>query len=75
KNAYERLRALGPKDDPPRLSGLLRLGLMLELEDNPQSAAPLYMEVLKNSERRSQTFETARKRLESLTSDKSLIKR
>lgn len=75
KNAYERLRALGPKDDAARLSGLLRLGLILELEDKPQAAAPLYMEVLKRSERGSQTFETARKRLESLTGDKSLIKR
>ncbi|MDD5305647.1 MAG: tetratricopeptide repeat protein, partial [Elusimicrobia bacterium] len=40
KNAYERLRALSPKDDAARLSGLLRLGLMLELEDKPNSAAP-----------------------------------
>jgi len=75
KNAYERLRALSPKDDAARLSGLLRLGLMLELEDKPQAAAPLYLEVLKRAERGSQTFETARKRLESLSSDKSLIKR
>jgi TolA-binding protein len=74
KNAYERLRALSPKDDAARLSGLLRLGLMLELEDKPQSAAPLYGEVLKRAERGSPTFETARKRLESLSSDKSLIK-
>lgn len=74
KNAYERLRALTPKDDASRLAGLLRLALMLELEDQPQTAAPLYMEVLKRSERGSQTFETARKRLESLSRDKSLIK-
>lgn len=75
KNAYERLRALSPKNDTARLSGLLRLGLMLELEDKPGSSAPLYAEVLKHSERGSQTFETARKRLESLSSDKSLIRR
>ncbi len=74
KNAYERLRALTPKDDASRLSGLLRLALMLELEDRPQTAAPLYLEVLKRSPRGSQTFETARKRLESLSRDKSLIK-
>jgi TolA-binding protein len=74
KNAYERLRALSPKDDAARLSALLRLGLMLELEDKPGSAAPLYAEVLKHAERGSQTFETARKRLQSLSSDKSLIK-
>lgn len=75
KNAYERLRALLPKNDAARLSGLLRLGLMLELEDKPHDAAPLYADVLRNSERGSQTFETARKRLESLSGDKSLIKR
>jgi len=75
KNAYERLRALSPKDDASRLSGLLRLGLMLELEDKPGSAAPLYAEVLKHAERGGQTFETARKRLQSLSSDKSLIQR
>lgn len=74
KNAYERLRALTPKEDPARLSGLLRLGLMLELEDKPASAAPLYAEVLKRSERGSASFETARKRLESLSSDKSLVR-
>jgi TolA-binding protein len=74
KNAYERLRALSPKDDAARLSGLLRLGLMLELEDKPQAAAPLYAEVLKRAERGSQTFETARKRLQSLSSDKSLVR-
>lgn len=75
KNAYERLRALSPKNDAARLSGLLRLGLMLELEDKPNESAPLYAEVLKHAERGGQTFETARKRLESLSSDKSLIKR
>jgi len=75
KNAYERLRALSPKDDAARLSGLLRLGLMLELEDNPGAAAPLYAEVLRSAAKGSATFETARKRLETLTSDKSLIKR
>ena len=75
KNAYERLRALNPKDDSARLSGLLRLALMLELEDKPNSAAPLYGDVLRNSEKGSATFETARKRLESLSGDKSLIKR
>ena len=75
KNAYERLRALSPKEDPARLSALLRLGLMLELEDKPSLAAPLYAEVLKRAERGGPAFETARKRLEALSSDKSLIKR
>jgi len=75
KNAYERLRALSPKDDAARLSGLLRLALMLELEDKPQAAAPLYLEVLKRADRSSPSFETARKRLQALSSDKSLIKR
>ena len=75
KAAYERLKSLSPNDDPARLSGLLRLALMLELEDKPQLAAPLYTEILKRAQRGDQTFETARKRLESLSGDKSLIKR
>jgi hypothetical protein len=75
KNAYERLGALLPKDDASRLAGQLRLALMLELEDKPQSAAPLYMDVLRHAERGSSTWETARKRLEALSSDKSLIRK
>lgn len=75
ENAYERLGALLPKDDAARLSGLLRLALMRELADKPQTAAPLYMDVLRNAERGSQNWETARKRLEALSSDKSLIKK
>ncbi|MFI5347366.1 MAG: tetratricopeptide repeat protein [Elusimicrobiota bacterium] len=73
KSAYEKLKDATPKEDPARLSGLLRLGLMLELEDKPKDAAPLYAEVVKRSETGSPNFETARKRLEALTQDKSLI--
>ncbi|MBI3288817.1 MAG: hypothetical protein HYZ74_04795, partial [Elusimicrobia bacterium] len=64
-----------PADDPARVSGLLRLALLLELEDKPRAAGPLYADVLKHSERGGQAFETARKRLEALTRDKSLISR
>ena len=73
KSAYERLRALTPPEDPARVAGLLRLGLMLELEDKPREAAPIYAELLRRAERGGQTFETARKRLEALSSDKSLL--
>jgi TolA-binding protein len=72
KAAYEKLKDASPKEDPSRLSGLLRLGLMLELEDKPKDAAPLYAEIVKRAEPGA-TFETARKRLEVLTQDKSLI--
>jgi tetratricopeptide (TPR) repeat protein len=75
KAAYLRLKGVTPADDPSRLSGLLRLALMLELEDKPRESAPLYGEVLRRAERGSQNWETARKRLESLTSDKALIGR
>jgi tetratricopeptide (TPR) repeat protein len=75
KQAYEQLKAVSPKDDPARLSGLLRLGLLLELEDKPRNAAPLYAEIVKRAERGSPVFESARKRLEALTSDKSLLKK
>ncbi|MDX6769672.1 MAG: tetratricopeptide repeat protein [Elusimicrobiota bacterium] len=75
KAAYDRLRGARPADDPSRLAGLLRLALLLELEEKPRQAAPLYMEVMRHSERGSSTFETARKRVEVLTGDKSLIGR
>jgi TolA-binding protein len=67
KEAYAALKGVAPKSDPARLSGLLRLGLMLELEDKPREALPLYGDVLKNAERGSVPFESARKRLEALT--------
>lgn len=67
KQAYELLKGVTPKDDPARLAGLLRLGLMLELEDKPREAAPLYGEILKHAEKGSSTFESARKRLEAIT--------
>ncbi len=62
KAAYQRLLDLRPKDDPARLAGLLRLALMLELEDHPQSAAPLYKEIMSNSKPGTSLHETARKR-------------
>lgn len=75
KNAYERLKPTRPVDDPSRLAGLLRLALMLELEEKPRQAMPLYGEVMRYSERGGQTWETARKRIEALTGDKSLLGR
>ena len=67
KQAYALLKGVTPKDDPARLAGLLRLGLLLELEDKPREAAPLYGEILKHAEKGSATFENARKRLEAVT--------
>jgi TolA-binding protein len=74
QEAYEQLRHVMPVNDPARLSGLLRLGLMLELKDRPGDAAPLYAEIIKHADKGSATFESARKRLEALTQDKSLVK-
>lgn len=74
-SVYERLRGASPKDDPARLSGVLRLALLRELKDRPREAAPLYVEVMRLSPRGSASFETARKRLEALTKDKSLVGR
>ena len=73
KRAYEQLKDAMPKDDPARLAGLLRLGLLLELEDKPREAAPLYGELMKLAEKGSPAFESARKRLEALTRDKTPI--
>lgn len=73
KAVYEKLKGLTPKDDPSRVSGLLRLGLLYEVEEKPKAAAPLYGEALKYSEPGSASFETARKRLQALTRDKALL--
>jgi tetratricopeptide (TPR) repeat protein len=75
KAVYLKLKNISPKNDPARLSGLLRLALMLELEEKPKQAAPLYGEIMRQSDRDSATFETARKRLGALTSDSSLLER
>jgi tetratricopeptide (TPR) repeat protein len=71
--AYEALRAAKPANDPARLAGLLRLGLLLELDDKPRDAAPLYAEILRLAPKGSARFETARKRLEALTSGNALL--
>lgn len=67
KAAYQELVTALPKNDPARLAGILRLALLLELEEKPRAAAPLYGDILHHANRSSATFETARKRLESLT--------
>ena len=66
KAAYQKLAGETPKHDPARLAGLLRLSLLLELEDRPKSAAPLYKEILRYSEPHSSIHDTAQKRLTAL---------
>jgi TolA-binding protein len=73
RQAYEQLKDALPKNDPSRLAGLLRLGLLLELADKPREAAPVYGEIMQRAERKSAVFESARKRLEALTQDKALL--
>ncbi|MBI5200031.1 MAG: tetratricopeptide repeat protein [Elusimicrobia bacterium] len=46
---YQALRKLRPSDDPNRLHGVVRLGLLLELQNKPGEARPLYREVLRLS--------------------------
>lgn len=70
--AYEKLRNVLPSDDPARLAGLLRLALLYELSDKPRVAAPLYSEIVRVAPQDSPTLATAKKRLESLTKEKSL---
>lgn len=62
-NAYEELRKLRPADDGSRLHGVLRLGLLYELQNKPGLARPLYREVLRLSANPSVT-EVARQRLD-----------
>lgn len=69
---YARLQELRPENDLHRINGLLRLGLMTEL-DAPLKAMRLYADVMKNAPRSSPSFETARRRLQELTNDGSLL--
>ncbi|MEK7388419.1 MAG: tetratricopeptide repeat protein [Elusimicrobiota bacterium] len=66
KAAYESLKSQSPKSDPVRLSGLLRLALLLELEDDSKAARPLYDEIINLADKSGSTFETARKRRQAL---------
>ena len=67
---YESLRACRPANNPSRLRGLLRLGLIHEVGNRPLKAMPLYGEVLRLSPRGSDDFKVAAQRLEALTSNK-----
>ncbi|MBI4424967.1 MAG: tetratricopeptide repeat protein [Elusimicrobia bacterium] len=48
--AYEELRRLRPANEPSRVHGLLRLGLLYELQAKASLARPLYHEVLRLSD-------------------------
>jgi tetratricopeptide (TPR) repeat protein len=79
KAAYLRLKDASPPGDPARLAGLLRLALLLELEDKAAEAAPLYRDVAANAEAGSKLSDTARRRLDALgqngpQSDPSIIR-
>lgn len=65
--AYELLRGVRPVAEPNRLRGLLRLGMLYELANKPLRAMPVYGEVMRSAPRNGADFETARRRVESLT--------
>lgn len=65
--AYSLLRDARPVADPNRLRGLLRLGMMHELAGKRLPAMQAYAEVMRSAPRDGADFETARKRVESLT--------
>lgn len=71
KAAYAALQAATPGDDPARLAGLVRLGLILELEDKPKEAAPLYLDVVSHAEASSKPYAAARARLDALAGGKT----
>lgn len=76
KAAYASLKDARPLDDPARMAGLVRLALMLELEDKAQQAYPLYSDVAAHADRASKPYETARKRLDALaqSNDPSIVR-
>ncbi|MBI4345474.1 MAG: tetratricopeptide repeat protein [Elusimicrobia bacterium] len=65
---YDDLRRLRPADDPNRLHGMLRLGLLLELQSKSSEARPLYREVLRLSSNPALT-RVARERLDGNSSN------
>jgi len=64
---YSRLTDLSPADDVHRLNGLLRLGLLYELEEKPLKALPLYAEVVKRDRADGGLRKTALGRMQVLT--------
>jgi TolA-binding protein len=70
KAAYEALQDVMPGDDPARLAGLLRLALILELEDKPRAAVPFYIDVATHAGQDSKAYATARQRLDALEKEK-----
>jgi tetratricopeptide (TPR) repeat protein len=73
REAYEQLKGVTPRNDPSRLAGLLRLALMLELGEKPRQAAPLYGEIVKNADPSGATYQTAKKHLDAITGDETLL--
>ncbi len=73
RRTYERLLTISPLNDPHRLHGLLRLGMLYELGGRPRRSMRLYGEVLKRAPRGGVDFEAARKRLHALSKDGSLL--
>lgn len=65
--AYSLLMGARPRADANRLRGLLRLAILHELANQPRLALPVYAEVMRSADRSSQDFETARRRVETLT--------
>lgn len=72
--AYEALRQAKPAASPIRLRGLLRLGLLHELKGRYGQAMPLYMEVMRLSDKDGADFETARKRVQAISEDGLLLR-
>ncbi len=71
RRTYQKLYRTRPRNNTYRLHGLVRLGLLYELQGRPMDAMRLYAEVLKGP--RTQFFEVARKRLNALARDGSLL--
>jgi TolA-binding protein len=67
RKAYESLRKMEPAADASRLHGLLRLGLLYEMQGRFMDAMPLYASVARLGEG-TPLAQTALKRMQSLTS-------
>jgi tetratricopeptide (TPR) repeat protein len=70
---YQALRASRPAAHLLRLRGLVRLGLILEVQDKPIEAMGVYVELMKAAPRGGEEWKAAALRLEALSRDGSLV--
>ena len=65
--SYEALKTVQPQTHQVRLHGLLRLGLLYELKNQPRKAIPVYNEIMRLSPAGSPDYQAADRRMKSIS--------